>query len=175
MDPAFLQHSRVVDKVMIICLWCSAGVMFLIIGCGVYQIIAGIYHMIVLAGEAGKGRLVSEILNGLELIFVSPLIYLLMLSLAKYINAVQPKPIEQLKNKHTYLNNAMLEITTVKILSVSLFISILILHAIDVVLADGMTTHLIIYIGVLLVTLIVYYCILDRCAAELKKLLVEGS
>ena len=94
-----------------------------------------------------------------------------MLSRTKYINSVQPRPIEKLKEKGVYLNNAMLEIMTVKILSVSLFISILILHAIDLILLDQMTVHLIVFIGVLMVILIAYYCILDHYAHELKKFL----
>ena len=110
--PFSLQkHSKSVEKALSVCLWCCAVVMFLIFACGVYDIGKGIFLMF--AGH--PGHLISAILNGLELIFVSPLIYLLMLSLYKYVNAVQPQPIEHLKEKTKYLNNVMLEITTVKI------------------------------------------------------------
>jgi hypothetical protein len=168
MNPALLKHSTIIEKVLLIFLWCCAGIMFVILCGGMYVIILGVYRVIVCKPHTEP---ISVILNGLELIFVSPLIYLLMLSLTKYINSVQPRPIEKLKEKGVYLNNAMLEIMTVKILSVSLFISILILHAIDLVLLDEMTTHLIVFIGVLLVILIAYYCILDHYAKELKKFL----
>jgi len=164
-------HSAVVEKCLIVSLWFCASIMFLIQLCGIFKIFNGIYVMFYqsLKFPKVKESLLSDILNGLELIFVSPLIYLLVLSLLKYINVVKPRSESDLNKKSRYLNNALLEIMTVKLLSVALFISILVLRSIDLVFNDEMSPHLILYIAVLLVILIVYYYVLDLLAENIKK------
>jgi hypothetical protein len=171
-DSRLTRHSHAVEKILIFVLWLCAIIMFLILGCGIFKIGKAIYYMF--ADPAHEKAVLSHILNGLELIFVSPLIYLLMLSLLKYINAVKPRIEPDLAKKNKYLNNALLEIMTVKTLSVALFISILILHSIELLLENNMTINNLMYHGILLIILIGYYYLLDILAGALKKHLLEG-
>jgi hypothetical protein len=170
-ESAINRHGDVVVKGLLVGLWCSAIAMFAVMGFGLYKIGLAIYDQI--SGKVAAISLLSEILNALELIFVSPLVYLLMLSLLKYISAVRPRLNPDLKQRAKYIDNAQLEIITVKILSTSLFISILILHSLELILSARMTTQLIAFIGVILGILIIYYFILDYLSGELKRRIHE--
>ena len=166
-------HSSLVEKGLVAGLGCCAIVMFATLGCGIYLLGAAFVH--VFTTKQGGTQLLGEILNALEIVFVSPLVYLLMLSLFKYISAVKPRVDQDLRKKTIYLDNAQLEILTVKSLSVSLFTSILILHALELILAGAMTTQMVLTIGIILLILIGYYWILDKLAGELKKRLDEQA
>jgi hypothetical protein len=168
-------HSNFVEEILIWSLKFCAIIMFLILFCGVFKIAVGVFNMFhqFFVCSKSESTLLSAVLNGLELIFVSPLIYLLMLSIFKYINAVRIRFEPDLNKKIKYLNNALLEIMTVKILSVALFISIIILHAIDLILKNEMNANIIIYSGTLLIILIGYYFLLDILANGLRKRLLE--
>ncbi len=131
---------------------------------GIVKIAFGIYQECSNSDNTG----LIKILEGLELIFVAPLSYLLILSLTKYISATKPEINPSLEIKKKYINHSSLEITNVKILTTSLFISILLLHSIRLILQKEMSYNLIIYVLSLIVILIVYYLMLDSVANKLR-------
>ena len=71
MNPALLKHSTIIEKILLIFLWCCAVIMFVILCGGMYVIILGVYQLIT---DKPCKEPISEILRGLELIFVSPVI-----------------------------------------------------------------------------------------------------
>ncbi|OQP59675.1 hypothetical protein A3860_36510 [Niastella vici] len=170
-ESAITLHGKIVETGLLIGLWVSAFIMFITLGIGLYKIIHGL--VVEFMPLETKKVLINELLEGLELIFVSPLAYLLVLSLLKYNSAVKPRLNPDLKTKSKYIGNAKLEITTVKSLSVSLFISIIILHTMEDIFTGKLTLTLITIIGFLLAILICWYYLLDRLSDELEKKIIE--
>lgn len=165
----FGAHSKFITIGFIVALWIATLVMFLLMSCGIYK--AGLGMFLEFKGEELAGLI--KILGGLELIFVSPLIYLLVLSLTKYISATRPEidKIGANSSPHTkrkFINFAMMEIINVKTLIVGLFISILTLHSIQFILEDVSHSLPTIFIVAIFAILIVYYFVLDHLAEGLR-------
>ncbi len=164
-------HSTVISVIFLIFLWLTALAMFLIISFGLYHIGNAIYTFLfgTLSSETSKGNVLIEILHGLEFVFVSPIFYLLVLSLTKYVMATKPEidpDTDLLNKKRTFMRHSMLEFINVKVFTVGLFISLLILHALKLILEGSMNVNSIIYIGALAIILLRYYVILDRVAEK---------
>lgn len=164
-------HSNFITNAFIIALWFTSILMFIIMGVGFYKIVVGVInetHLIETIGSESNG--IITILQGLELIFVSPLFYLLTLSLTKYISASKPEvnPVN-IDEKRKFMNHSIMEIMNVKILSTGLFISISILHFLTLIIKNQMSDNLLLYIAVLLIILIGYYFVLDKTVEKLRK------
>jgi len=170
-ESAITLLGKIVETGLLIGLYFSAFIMFVTFGIGLYKIIHGL--AVEFMPLETKKALINEFLEGLELIFVSPLAYLLLLSLLKYNSAVRPRLNPDLKIKTKYIGNAKLEITTVKSLTVSLFISIIILHTMEEIFTGKATLLLIAIIGILIAILIGWYYLLDRLSDELEKKIIE--
>lgn len=112
---------------------------------------------------------IVEILEGLEFIFVSPLCYLMLLSMSKYVFATRPEVNPSLEEKKMYVTNSVAEILNVKTFTTGLFISILFLHAIRIILDDAVNLKALIYLSSIIVLLISYYFTLDLILGKLRR------
>ncbi len=161
-------HSKVLLDTFIILLWITSVFMFVIIFLGSIKICHGIYLEFKIYHETENLGII-RILEGLEFLFVSPLSYLLMLSITKYVFATKLEINPSLDIKQGFIQHSILEITNVKIYTVGLFISLLFLHSIKLILKDTMIIDKGIYIILILSGLIAYYFALDHAAEKLKK------
>jgi len=162
------QHSKLVLDILIFFSWLTSAIMFIIVSAGIFTILWGVLFELQILKADDENIGIIKILHGLELIFVSPLLYFLILSLIKYFSAIKPEVDPDLSKKKEYVKHSLHEITNVKILTVSLFISLLILHSIKLVLQKEMDSSSIVYIISILIILIGYYFILDNVAEKLR-------
>ncbi len=165
----FRLHSRFIINGLLGTLWVTTIIMFTLIIVGIYKIGWGIYFEF--SNNDTNGLI--AILDGIEVIFLSPLIYLLTLSLTKYISATRPEvdsgdPHSNPESKRKFINFAIMEIMNVKTLIVGLFISILTLHSLKEILLDKSTSIPILSIVSILSLLIFYYFVLDKLAEKLR-------
>lgn len=166
-------HARVSLLILFGILWIASIIMFATIAAGVLKISYGIFiEFKEISHIQNEGIL--EILHGLELIFLSPLIYFLILAFAKYFSIIKPeinKDIKDLQEKRERLKHVIHEINYVKLLTISLFLSLLVLHSISLVIRNEFTPNgmnIIFMISILLV-LIIYYYVLDTITEKLRK------
>jgi hypothetical protein len=168
-----LLHSQFTLKVLFAFLWITASVMFLTIIAGICKITYGIFLEFYMVGNNSNDGIL-KILHGLELIFLSPLVYFLLLALCKYFSVIKPEvkaSTDNLQFKREYLTHAIHEINYVKLLTISLLISILVLHAISFLIVNKLDfTGLSILATIcILLILILYYYVLDVANEKLRK------
>ena len=143
--------------------WISLLLMTIIIIAGLITICLGLY--VEIWGKDKNGLV--EILHGIELIFISPLPHLIITSFAKYLSATRLEVGADLEVKKKHMKHAIFEITNAKIFTVGLFISLLVLHAIDLLLQKKMDNELLIYFLPLIAILIIFYFLLDKMSGKL--------
>ena len=161
-------HSKMILNVFVILLWATSILMFIIILLGIAKISQATYQEFVTCHKVENVGII-KILEGLEFVFVSPLLYLLIQSITKYVFATKPEINPSLEVKRDFIKYSILEITNVKIYTAGLFISLLFLHSIKLILQESMVVEKIIYIISILVILITYYFILDIIAEKLRR------
>ena len=157
------RHSNASVIFFIGVLWLTLILMAIIIISGIFTIGVGIYDEIWRTNKKG----LIEILHGIELIFVSPLPHLIITSFSKYLSATRLEVGTDLKIKKDYIRHSILEITNAKIFTIGLFISLLFLHAIDLVLQKELDMGLLIYVLPLIAMLIIFYFLLDKESRKL--------
>lgn len=183
-------QSNFVRHAFIACLWVTSLLMYLIMLAGIIVIFKGVYEIEVvkeifcffgkkefLPSNQEENEGLIEILHGLELIFVSPLFYLLISFFNKYTSLTQPQVLgpEDIGEVNIILRKKLVdyslyELTIAKLLSVSLFISILISQSICLILREVMTLSSLFYLVTLILVLIGYYYLLDNLIEKLRKL-----
>lgn len=170
LQKALEGHSKVAIASCVILLWVSVIVMLalVIFGLAIISIIL-LDNIFYLHKDKTGNEIIIEIFHGLELIFLSPIPYLLMLSLTKYIYATKPElnPSDLIAKKQ-YMNHSFFELTNVKILNVGIFISLIIIHSITLLLKNAIIIDSVISISILLTVLFLYYYLLHKAAESLK-------
>lgn len=195
-------QSNFVKHAFVVCLWVTSLLMYLIMLAGIMVILRGITKIDVVQeivnifrhSPPANTKEVStalcqtsapdsvddnegliEILHGMELIFVSPLFYLLISFFTKYTSLANPEVQEagkietNIARKKIVVDYLLSELTIVKLLSTGLFLSILISHSISLILRKDMTFSDLFYTIALIPVLIGYYYILHTMIEKARK------
>lgn len=156
---AFERHADIMLRSLFFLIWATSVLMLIMATVGVVKVCMGVYSEIVHVTASHTAGVV-KVLEGLELIFISPLVYLLVLSVTKYFHATRLEVDPALETKREFVKYSLSQIGDVKKMIVSLFITFILLHLIKSAVAGSLDQTTFFFSCIIAIILIGYYSIL---------------